>query len=173
MEPTPNSPQKPTPAFIGASWAALLIGATAFLIGLFNATMELNEKGYYFAVLMLGLFSAVSLQKTVRDRAEGIPTTSLYYGIAWFALLLSVALLGIGLWNAGSLSLSEKGFYGIGFAMSLFAAVAVQKNVRDLAAFRGDRAEDEVDAPSLVDRFMRATAEQRPPETQDPEHPAS
>jgi len=42
---------EPTAAFKGASWAALLIGVSAYLIGLFNTTMELNEKGYYFAVL--------------------------------------------------------------------------------------------------------------------------
>ena len=28
---------EPTPAFIGASWAALLVGVAAYLIGLFNA----------------------------------------------------------------------------------------------------------------------------------------
>ena len=39
---------QPSPAFIGASWAALLVGITAFIIGLWNADMELNEKGYYF-----------------------------------------------------------------------------------------------------------------------------
>ncbi len=127
---------KPTPAFIGASWVALILGMSTYLIGLFNANMELNEKGYYFTILMFGLFAAVSLQKTVRDRAEGIPVTNIYYGLAWFSVVLSLALLAIGLWNAGSLTLSEKGFYGIGFAMSLFASVAVQKNVRDLARFR-------------------------------------
>jgi hypothetical protein len=37
---------------------------------------------------------------------------------------------GIGLWNA-TLTLSEKGFYGMSFLMSLFAAIAVQKNIRD------------------------------------------
>lgn len=87
--------------------------------------------------LMFGLFAAVSLQKTVRDRADGIPVTNLYTGIAWFALLISLTLLAVGLWNAGSLTLSEKGFTGIAFAMCLFASVAVQKNVRDLAKFRG------------------------------------
>ncbi|MFQ4149078.1 YiaA/YiaB family inner membrane protein [Arthrobacter sp. LAPM80] len=46
-----------------------------------------------------------------------------------------MAVYFIGLWNA-ELLLSEKGFYGIGFAMSLFAVVAVQKNIRDLAAHR-------------------------------------
>ncbi|MGO2140346.1 MAG: inner membrane protein YiaA [Leucobacter sp.] len=145
MTDSTEAPQKPTPAFIGASWLALLIGLGTYLVGLFNSTMELNEKGYYFAVLMFGLFAAVSLQKTVRDRSEGIPTTAIYYGIAWFSLVLALALLAIGLWNAGSLVPSEKGFYGLGFAMSLFASVAVQKNVRDLARFSKEDADDDVD----------------------------
>lgn len=144
MTDTQEQTSKPTPAFIGASWVALLLGMSTYLIGLFNANMQLNEKGYYFTILMFGLFAAVSLQKTVRDRAEDIPVTNIYYGLAWFSLLLALALLAIGLWNAGTLSLSEKGFYGIGFAMSLFAAVAVQKNVRDLARFhREDPTEDD------------------------------
>ncbi|WP_040980309.1 inner membrane protein YiaA [Oceanobacillus jeddahense] len=122
---------EPTAAFKGASWAALLIGVSAYLIGLFNATMELNEKGYYFAVLIFGLYSAVSLQKVVRDRDEGIPVTNIYYGISWVALIISISLIGIGLYNAGSIILSEKGFYGMAFVLSLFSAVTVQKNIRD------------------------------------------
>lgn len=122
---------EPTPAFIGASWAALLVGVGAYLIGLFNATMELNEKGYYFAVLIVGLYSSISLQKAVRDKDEGIPVTNIYYGISWLALIISILLMGIGLYNAGSIILSEKGFYGMAFVLSLFAAITVQKNVRD------------------------------------------
>ena len=101
--------------FKGASWVALLIGASAYLIGLFNATMELNEKGYYFAILIFGLYSSVSLQKAVRDKDEGIPVTNIYYGISWLALIISILLMGIGLYNAGSIVLSEKGFYGMAF----------------------------------------------------------
>ncbi|HLS60133.1 MAG TPA: inner membrane protein YiaA [Virgibacillus sp.] len=122
---------EPTLAFIGASWAALLIGVLAFLIGLFNSTMELNEQGYYFAILIFGLYAAVSLQKAVRDKDEGIPVTSIYFGISWLALIISIFLMGIGLYNAGSIILSEKGFYGMAFVLSLFAAVTVQKNIRD------------------------------------------
>ncbi|MBS4204369.1 inner membrane protein YiaA [Lederbergia citrea] len=122
---------EPTPAFKGASWAALLVGVTAYLIGLYNATMQLNEKGYYFAVLVFGLYSAVSLQKAVRDKEEGIPVTNIYYGISWFALIVSISLMVIGLYNAGSIDLSEKGFYGMAFVLSLFAAITVQKNIRD------------------------------------------
>jgi uncharacterized membrane protein YiaA len=125
--------QQPSAAFIGASWAALFIGVTAFLTGLWNAEMQLNEKGYYFTVLMFGLFSAISVQKAVRDQMEGIPVTNIYYGLAWFATLLSIVLLTVGLWNA-ELAKSEKGFYAMAFVLSLFAAIAVQKNTRDSKA---------------------------------------
>jgi uncharacterized membrane protein YiaA len=122
---------EPTSAFKGASLTALMIGVLAYLIGLFNAAMELNEKGYYFVILIFGLYASVSLQKAVRDRDEGIPVTNIYYGISWFALMIAILLMGIGLYNAGSISLSEKGFYGMAFVLSIFAAITVQKNVRD------------------------------------------
>ena len=124
---------KPTAAFVGAAWTALLAGAGAYLFGLWNTNMQLNEKGYYFTLLMYGLFAAVSLQKTVRDRADDIPTTSLYVGLCWASLILAISLMAIGLWNA-KLALSEKGFYAMAFLLSLFATVAIQKNVRDTHA---------------------------------------
>ena len=123
--------QKPTAAFIGASWSALLIGMTSYCIGLWNADMMLNEKGYYFTILLFGLFSVISVQKAVRDKMEDIPVTDIYYSISWFTTLTSIVLLVIGLWNA-ELLLSEKGFYGMSFLLSLFAAIAVQKNTRDV-----------------------------------------
>jgi uncharacterized membrane protein YiaA len=123
---------KPTPAFIGASWSALLIGMASFCIGLWNATMELNEKGYYFTILLFGLFSVISVQKAVRDKLEEIQVTEMYYGISWFTSIAAITLLVIGLWNA-DLELSEKGFYAMSFTLSLFAAIAVQKNTRDVA----------------------------------------
>ncbi|NJN33155.1 MAG: hypothetical protein HC817_01790 [Saprospiraceae bacterium] len=122
--------QKPSVAFIGASWAATGIGLVGFITGLVRAEMALNEKGYYFTVLMFGLFAVISVQKSVRDRLEGIPVTDLYYGICWFATLLSIVLLVVGLWNATMLP-SEKGFYAFSFLLALFGAIAVQKNVRD------------------------------------------
>lgn len=129
--------QQPSAAFIAASWTAFFIGTIAFIIGLWNANMELNEKGYYFTVLMFGLFSAISVQKAVRDQLEGIPVTNLYYGIAWFTTLLSIVLLTVGLWNA-ELEKSEKGFYAMSFVLSLFAAIAVQKNTRDIKISKAD-----------------------------------
>ena len=102
--------------------------------------MQLNEKGYYFTILLFGLFSVISVQKSVRDRDEGIPVTDTYYGISWFTTITSITLLIIGLWNA-DLFLSEKGFYGMAFTLSLFASVAVQKNIRDVQYI--DRNNDE------------------------------
>jgi len=122
--------KKPSNAFIAASWVALFTGGITFNVGLWNADMQLNEKGYYFTVLMFGLFSAVSLQKAVRDQMENIPVTGIYYGICWFCTILSILLLVIGLWNAEMLR-SEKGFYGMSFVLALFSAIAVQKNIRD------------------------------------------
>ena len=127
--------QKPSNAFIAASWVALLAGFAAFIVGLWNATMLLNEKGYYFTVLLYGLFAAVSLQKSVRDQLEGIPVTSIYYGLSWFATVSAILLLTVGLWNA-TLTLSEKGFYAMSFLLALFGAIAVQKNTRDAQSSR-------------------------------------
>ena len=136
MAPAPYAGQRPTGAFVGASWAALMVGAAASLVGLWNAQMRLNDVGHYFTLLLFGLFSAVSLQKSVRDRLEGSPVTGIYYGLCWVSLCISVLLLAVGLWNA-ALAGSEKGFYAMAFLLALFGAVAVQKNVRDLAATGG------------------------------------
>ncbi len=125
-----RSPFKPTAAFIGASWFALLTGMVGYCIGLWNASMELNEKGYYFTVLLFGLFAVISVQKSVRDRNEGLAVTDLYYGLSWFATIAAMILLTIGLWNA-DLTRSEKGFYAMAFCLSMFSAIAVQKNTRD------------------------------------------
>jgi uncharacterized membrane protein YiaA len=123
---------KPSSAFVAASWVGLLAGGLTYCIGLFNSAMALSEKGFYFTILMYGIFSAVSLQKAVRDRLEGVKVTNIYMGIAWFSTLLSVFLLVIGLWNSTMLP-SEKGFYAMSFLLALFAGVAVQKNIRDTA----------------------------------------
>jgi len=133
----PSKIQPPTGAFVAASWVSMLCGSVAFVTGLWNSTMQLNERGYYFTVLLFGLYAAISLQKSARDKSEGIHVTSIYFGVSWFALIASVMLLVIGLWNA-SLQYSEKGFYAMSFILALFGAVAVQKNIRDVAVFHVD-----------------------------------
>ena len=122
---------KPTSAYVGASWGALIVGLVSYCIGLWNASMELNEKGFYFAILLMGIYAVISLQKAVRDKAEDIKVSEMYYGISWVVVIVAILLLIIGLRNA-DLLLSEKGFYGISFLLSLFGAITVQKNTRDI-----------------------------------------
>lgn len=123
--------QKPTSAYVGATWGVVIIGLLSYCIGLWNATMELNEKGYYFAILLMGIYAVISLQKAVRDKAEDIKVSEIYYGISWVIVIASLLLLIVGLRNA-DLLLSEKGFYAISYLLSLFGAITVQKNTRDL-----------------------------------------
>ncbi|HAT1619110.1 TPA: hypothetical protein I8Y04_000755 [Raoultella planticola] len=119
-----------SPAFNIMSWIALVGGILVYLVGLWRSDMMLNEKGYYFAVMLLGVFSSISLQKTVRDRVEGIPTSQSYYFSCVASFVICIILLAIGLWNADLLS-SEKGFYAIAYFLCLFGSISVQKNVRD------------------------------------------
>lgn len=142
--------QAPTKAFRIAAIFALIIGAVSYAIGLVNAAMALNEKGYYLAVLLLGLFAVVSVQKSVRDKAEGIKTSNIYHMIAYVAVGSAIALLCIGLFNA-NLLLSEKGFFGMAYTLSLFAAVTVQKNVRDMQLFK----ESQPDKPSSKEELTQ------------------
>ena len=135
---------KPTSAFIAASWVALIAGAAAYMIGLWNADMLLNEKGYYLILILYGLFAAVSLQKIIRDKLEGVHVTAIYFGLCWASIVICIALLSIGLWNA-SLELSEKGFYIMAFLLSLFGAVAVQKNIRDMEYLRQHNSSDHLE----------------------------
>ena len=121
---------KPTPSFVGVAWLCLGTGLISYCIGLWNSAMLLSEKGFYFTLILFGLFSVISVQKCVRDRVEGIDVTDIYYGISWFTTICSVVLLLIGLRNA-DISLSEKGFFGMCYILANFAAVAVQKNTRD------------------------------------------
>ena len=92
--------------------------------------MLLHLKGYYFINLVFGLFSAISVQKAVRDKLEGVPVTDIYYGLSWGATLLAILMMVIGLWHTPMYP-SEKGFYVFAFLLALFGAIAVQKNTRD------------------------------------------
>ena len=139
--------RKPSLAFVGASWFALLAGGLAFCIGLWNSGMSMESRGLLFTILMYGLFSAVSVQKSVRDRLEGVPVTNIYYGLSWFSVLLCLVLMAAGLW-AAPLSFAEKGFYSMAYLLSLFAAITVQKNVRDSAG-APDAPQDAVHANGL------------------------
>ena len=129
-----NLINRPTLAFTAASWLAVFIGVVGFMIGLWNAEMPLHEKGYYLIILLYGLFSTISLQKTLRDQLEEIPVTMIYVALCWASVGICIGLLLFSLTNA-TLTLSEKGYYIMSFLLSLFGVTATQKNIRDLGSF--------------------------------------
>ncbi|MCJ8312821.1 MAG: hypothetical protein HRU38_03550 [Saccharospirillaceae bacterium] len=142
---------KPTKLFIGIAWFALFIGIAMYLIGLWNVKdMQLNEKGFYLTVLLFALHSVISLQKNVRDKIEGKEVNSVYEIITWAAVCTPILFLIIGLYNA-NLLLSEKGFYAIAFFMSMFAAITIQKNTRDLAFFAKHNPKMELDTEEVTE----------------------
>ena len=116
--------------------------------------MPLNEKGYYFTVLMFGFLAAISLQKSVRDRLEGIPVTNICHGQMWFATLLCLLLLTVGLWSV-TLVPSKKGFYTMSFLLSLSAVIAVQKKN---ARFQRTGAAQWAGNPALITLFLPINA---------------
>jgi uncharacterized membrane protein YiaA len=120
-----------TQAFIITSWSAFAIGVLAYIAALWNMNMETETKGYYFTVFMFGLYAAVSVQKSVRDKIEGIPVSDIYYGISWLGIILALLLFGIALYNTDEMNIEQKGFYTMSYVLSLFASIVVQKNTRD------------------------------------------
>jgi uncharacterized membrane protein YiaA len=129
---------RPSGAFIAATRAVLVLGTGAYLIGLWTSAMAISEKTSYLATLLLGLFAAISLQKAVRDKLEGIRVTGTYLNVCWAGLVAALGLFGFSLFNA-TFELATKGFFGMAYALSLFAVLTVQKNVRDMELFRNPK----------------------------------
>ncbi len=93
--------------------------------------MQLNEKGYYFAVRYWGCLPRHLIKRRCAISMKPFRPPRCTYTTCLVVFVIAVGLLVIGLWNA-TLLLSEKGFYGLAYFLSLFGAVAVQKNVRDV-----------------------------------------
>ena len=60
-----------TVAFTVLAYFTFFAGVFLFGIGLYNAdSLQLNEKGYYIAVMILVAVGAILTQKVTRDNAE-------------------------------------------------------------------------------------------------------
>ncbi len=81
MKNTLTLTNQPSTAYRYASFITFCVGGCGFLLGLWNAQILLSEKGFYLAVFLLGLFSAVTLQKTVRDKEEGLAVNKTFAAI--------------------------------------------------------------------------------------------
>ena len=133
---------KPTQSYLGVTWAAFAFSVIVFGVGLFNAEMLLSEKGFYILALVFGLYSVITLQKTVRDQSEGVEVDSSYLILSYIGVAVPLLSMGIGLFNA-ELQLNEKGFFAVTYIMTLFSSLVLQKNTRDTAFF------DETSVPNV------------------------
>ncbi len=131
---TPGTPvvtRKPTVAFIGAAWTALIVAILTYCVALWRMPLTDDQRWFFGAILAFGLFGVVSVVKSVRDREDGIPVTPLFFGLSWIAALAPITAIIIYLlnWNADEL---QRGFLFLAYMFSVFAAVVVQRNTRDL-----------------------------------------
>ncbi len=78
--------------------------------------MQLNEKGYYFAVLVLGLFSGRLIKRPFGTSMKAYLPPPFLYDLPDGLYYLCCVVAGRSM-NA-TLLLSEKGFYGLAFFLS-------------------------------------------------------
>jgi uncharacterized membrane protein YiaA len=64
--------EKPIPAYIGASWGVVIIGLWNY------NTSEINKKGCYLSILLMGIYAVLLLEKVVRDKAEKMKVSPMY-----------------------------------------------------------------------------------------------
>ena len=128
--------KKPTAAFIGAGWAAFAVFATTYLVALWRMRIPPIENYFYVTILLFGLFGVVSVVKSVRDKEDNIPVTGLFVGLAWTAAIVPLGIMGLYLLNVSSLDELQRGLLFLTYMASIFAAIVIQKNHRDLAEYR-------------------------------------
>ncbi|AYL63457.1 inner membrane protein YiaB [Citrobacter youngae] len=96
-------------------WIFFLSGALIYVIGLWQACPLLSGKGYFFGVLMTGMFVAYVYQWAENLNQNDERFTSVCQMVA----LITVGLLLVGVWNA-PLTPLEKGLYPVAFFVCLF-----------------------------------------------------
>ena len=66
-----------TEIYYSISWFTTAASIVLLVIGLWNADLELSEKGFYAMAFVLSLFASIAVQKNTRDVAyidKGIET---------------------------------------------------------------------------------------------------
>lgn len=53
-----------------ATWGVVVIGLLSYCIGLWNSSMELNEKGYYFSILLMGIYAVIFYRKLLEIKLK-------------------------------------------------------------------------------------------------------
>ncbi|MEG0802668.1 MAG: inner membrane protein YiaB [Citrobacter sp.] len=109
-------------------WIIFLSGALMYVIGLWQACPLLSGKGYFFGVLMTGMFVGY-----VYQWAENLNLNDeRFVSVCQMVALITVGLLLVGVWNA-PLSPLEKGLYPVAFFMCLLGQVLLMRSTENLS----------------------------------------
>ena len=66
-----------------------------------------------------------------KKKRDSLRPSNAFVGVSWVVLLLGIVCYCIGLWNAISMQLNEKGYFITILLFGLFSIISVQKCVRD------------------------------------------
>ena len=81
--------QKPSAAFVAASWLALGAGAIGFFVGLWRATMQLNKKRLLFYRFNIWTFCSGFLTEKCTGQVR---ETSGYRSLLWYLLVCNTVI---------------------------------------------------------------------------------
>lgn len=129
----------PSGAYQGVSWAALVIGLGVFAVAAwYSEGLTAADRFFLYCAALFGLFAAIAASKAVRDRSEGVPISSLFYGLSWVAAVTPIVLVAY--YFAFYTTIAEASRWNLftAYCLSFFAAVSISKNTRDLEAARKD-----------------------------------
>lgn len=126
---------KPSPVFVGASWLVVAFAAIALTLVLYDLDAEAAVKGFYAIVVLFAMFGVVALSKAVRDKIEGIPVSPAFYGLSFAAVAIPATILIVMLLFS-DFAVATRWLIFICSVMLIYVTAAVQKNIRDLAAFK-------------------------------------
>ena len=104
-------------------WILFFSGAFIYVIGLWRACPLLSSKGYFFAVLMTGMFVTY-----VYQRADNLNQNDEHFAsVCQMVALITAGLLLVGVWNA-PLAPFEIGLYPAAFFVCLMGQFLLQRS---------------------------------------------
>ncbi|WAD30139.1 inner membrane protein YiaB [Citrobacter braakii] len=109
-------------------WILFFSGALIYVIGLWRACPLLSSKGYFFAVLMTGMFVTY-----VYQRAENLKQNDEHFvSVCQMVALITVGVLLVGVLNI-PLSPLEMGLFPVAFFVCLWGQILLLRlqNTRD------------------------------------------
>lgn len=127
----------PTAAFQGVSWLALGIGLVTFAYTTWYTTgLQPADRFFLYTAVLFSLFGSLSVSKAVRDKAEDVPVTGLFVGLAYVAAIVPVVFVAYYFTFFSDIPEANRGTLVLAFLLATFATLAIAKNTRDMELAR-------------------------------------